>query len=300
MSTTPASGVSNHTYTDKHEYDDIHPNGNNGHRHQNGHQNAPPNGYQLGNGPPNGYQMGPPNEGRNPMLSRPHQSMVSHVYDPPYYRIANPGPLGLMSFALTTFVLGLYQCGAGLPGSNPFGGVGPDQAIFGLAIFFGGIAQFIAGLMEFRVGNTFGTTVHCSYGAFWLSFAMFSLPSVGIKDAYKGDERAFSFALGIFLILWCFLTLIFFIAALKTNVAILLVLGFLTLAFLFLSMAQFLLTSHPNAAVRVNRTGGVLSCVCAFLAFYAGAAGIMTEDTTWVRFPLGEINVKRPGKQNIA
>ncbi|KAK7423209.1 hypothetical protein QQZ08_009206 [Neonectria magnoliae] len=231
------------------------------------------------------------NEGRAPAISRHHQSTVSHVLDPPYYRIANPGPLGLISFALTTFVLGLYQCGAGLPGSNPMAGVGPDQAIFGLAVFFGGIAQFFAGLMEFRVGNTFGTTVHCSYGAFWLSFAMFFVPDLGIKDAYKGDERAYSFALGIFLILWCFLTVVFFIAALKTNIAILLVLGFLALAFLFLSMAQFLSTSHPIAAIRINKTGGAFSCICAFLAFYAGSAGIMTEDTTWVRLPLGEINV---------
>lgn len=186
-----------------------------------------------------------------------------------------------------------------LPDNNPFGGVGPDQAIFGLAVFFGGIAQFLAGLMEFRVGNTFGTTVHCSYGAFWLAFAMFFVPDLGIKDAYKGDDRAYSFALGIFLILWCFLTLIFFIAALKTNIAILVVLGCLFLAFLFLSMAQFLQTSHPTAAIRINKTGGAFSVICAFGAFYAGAAGIMTEDTTWVRFPLGEIDVK-PRKTNIA
>ncbi|KAH6983173.1 GPR1/FUN34/yaaH family-domain-containing protein [Ilyonectria sp. MPI-CAGE-AT-0026] len=239
------------------------------------------------------------NEGGTPVLSRPHQSMVSQVLNPPYYRIANPGPLGLISFALTTFVLGLYQCGAGLPGSNPMAGVGPDQAIFGLAVFFGGIAQFFAGLMEFRVGNTFGTTVHCSYGAFWLSFAMFFVPSLGIKDAYKGDDRAYSFALGIFLILWCFLTLVFFIAALKTNIAILVVLGFLVLAFLFLSLAQFLSTSHPTAAIRINKVGGAFSVICAFAAFYAGSAGIMTEDTTWVKLPLGEINV-RSMKTNMA
>ncbi|CAM1504070.1 Fc.00g016610.m01.CDS01 [Cosmosporella sp. VM-42] len=278
MAHTPESNGESHlTYTDKHE-DFTGLNGHHIHYQNGGHH---------------------PNEGRAPSLPRPHQSMVSQVYNPPFYKVANPGPLGLMSFALTTFVLGLYNCGAGLPDSNPFGGVGPDQAVFGLAVFFGGTAQFIAGLMEFRVGNTFGTTLHISYGSFWLSFAMFLVPDLGIKNAYNGDERAYSFALGIFLILWCFLTLIFFIAALKTNIAILLVLGFLTLAFLFLSMAQFLSTSHPTAAMRINKTGGAFSCICAFGAFYAGAAGIMTEDTTWVRFPLGEISV-RPTKTNIA
>lgn len=225
--------------------------------------------------------------------------MVSHVYNPPYYKIANPGPLGLISFALTTFALGLYNCGAGLPGSNPMGDVGPDQAIFGLAVFFGGIAQFFAGLMEFRVGNTFGTTLHCSYSAFWLSFAMFFVPDLGIKAAYKGDERAYSFALGIFLILWCFLTLIFFLGALKTNIVILFVLGFLTLAFLFLSLAQFVSTTHPTAAIRLTKTGGAFSCICAFGAFYAGSAGIMTEDTTWIKLPLGEISVPQK-KTNMA
>lgn len=128
---------------------------------------------------------------------------------------------------------------------------------------------------------------------------MFMVPSLGIKDAYAGDARAYSFALGIFLIAWCFLTVLFFLAALKTNIAILLVLGCLAIAFFFLSLAQFLSTSHPHAAINVNKAGGAFSVICAMLAFYAGAAGIMTEDTTWVRFPLGEINVT-PKKTNMA
>jgi len=71
---------------------------------------------------------------------------VSQVPFPPFGKLANPGPLGLLGFAVTTFVLGLYECGAGLPGSNPEGDVGPDQAVFGLAIFMGGFAQFVAGI----------------------------------------------------------------------------------------------------------------------------------------------------------
>lgn len=187
-----------------------------------------------------------------------------------------------------------------LPDSNPMNGsVGPDQAIFGLAVFFGGIAQLFAGIMEFRVGNTFGCTLHTSYSGFWLAFAMFQVPELGIKAAYKGDDRAYSFALGVFLISWCFLTVIFFIGALRTNITILLVLGFLALAFLFLSLANFLSTTHPVAAMRINKTGGAFSVICAVLAFYAGSAGIMTADTTWVRLPLGEIDV-RPRETNMA
>ncbi|PFH57640.1 hypothetical protein XA68_14765 [Ophiocordyceps unilateralis] len=221
-----------------------------------------------------------------------HQGTVSQVGDPQFFRLANPGPLGLISFALTTFCLSIYLCGAGLPDGNPLGTVGPDQAIFGLAVFFGGAAQFMAGIMEFRVGNTFGTTVHCSYGAFWLAFAMLRVPSLGIQEAYRGDERALSFAIGIMLILWCFLTLIFVVAALRTNLAILLVLGFLALTFFFLSIGQFVSTSHPIAARRVTRAGGVFGALCALGAFYAGSSALMTEDTTWVRFPLGQFSYK--------
>lgn len=155
----------------------------------------------------------------------------------------------------------------------------------------GGAAQFIAGIFEFRVGNTFGSTVHCSYGAFWLSYAMFLIPSLGLEAAYKGDMRAYSFGLGIFLILWCFLTFLFLIAALRTNITILLVLSTLTIAFLLLSIANFIQTENPDRSVGVNKAGGGFTVASAFFAFYAGASGLMVKDTTWVKFPLGEIPV---------
>lgn len=150
----------------------------------------------------------------------------------------------------------------------------------------GGFAQFVAGIMEFNVGNTFGTTVHCSYGAFWLSFAMFLVPSLDIVGAYAGDKHAYTFAVGIYLILWCFLTLIFLIAALRTNFTIIGVFFFLTLAFFFLSIAQFTATEHPGPSERINKVGGAFAVICAFTAFYAGSSGLMVEDTTFVRFPL--------------
>jgi len=153
----------------------------------------------------------------------------------------------------------------------------------------GGVAQILAGLMEFRVGNTFGTAVHCSYGAFWLSYAMFQLPSVGIKQAYGEDVRALTFALGIYMLVWCFMTIVFFLAALRTNITILSVLFFVIVAFFLLSIANFIATSHPVASIHVNQAGGALAVVAAFLAFYAGAAGIMTEETTFIRLPLGVI-----------
>jgi hypothetical protein len=92
----------------------------------------------------------------------PNSQMVSQVLNPPYEKLGNPGPMGLYSFAITTFMLGLYHCGAGLPNSNPAAGVGPDQAVLGTAFFMGGIVQFAAGMWEMRVGNSFGATLHSS------------------------------------------------------------------------------------------------------------------------------------------
>ncbi|OKP10928.1 Ammonia transport outward protein 2 [Penicillium subrubescens] len=228
--------------------------------------------------------------GTTPVAARRHQQTVSQVAAPVFTKLGNPGPLGLLAFAITTFVVGLLECGAGLPDSNPEGNVGPNQASFGIVVFMGGTAQILAGIMQFRVGNTFGTTVHCAYGAFWLSFGMFMLPYLGIEAAYKGDKRAYSFALGIYLIMWCFLTVLFFIAALRTNIAILCVFFFLIMAFLFLSLANFTSTEHATASRNLNKAGGAFACVCAFCAFYAGASGLMVPETTWVRFPLGEID----------
>ncbi|KAK2741224.1 hypothetical protein FQN57_005686 [Myotisia sp. PD_48] len=240
------------------------------------------------NGQDNGYTNGYTN-GSGTLKAQPRILTVSQVPYPPFQQLANPGPLGLLGFALTTFVLGLYKCGAGLPGSNPRGTVGPDQAIFGLALFMGGLAQLIAGIMEFRVGNTFGTTVHCSYSAFWMSYAMFSIPGLGIHAAYDGDERAFTFAVGIYLIGWCLLTCLFLAAALRTNITIIVVFSLLALAFLFLAVADFIATSHPGPAIRVNQVGGAVSVACSIAAFYAGAAGLMRPETTFIRFPLGTI-----------
>lgn len=180
----------------------------------------------------------------------------------------------------------------------------------------GGVAQLIAGIMEFTVGNTFGTTVHVSYGgksslspsnritqlanttpAFWLSFALTIYPGSGVAEAYGDDERAFSVHLGIYLIAWCLVTTLFLVAALRTNIAIITVFTFLSLAFLFLACAEFVRATHPTTGLRLNRAGGAFAVIDAFAAFYAGFAGVMTEDTTWVRFPLGELEYKAPIKK---
>ncbi|KAF3483876.1 Gpr1 family protein [Arthroderma uncinatum] len=214
--------------------------------------------------------------------------IVSHASSPPFNKLANPSPLGLFGFAVTAFVAGMYNCGAGLPDSNPRGGHGPDQAAFGLALFMGGMVQVIVGIMEFRVGNTLGTTIHSSYGAYWLAYAMLKIPGLKIREAY-GDERSYTFALGIFLIIWALLTIVFMMASIHSNIVPLLVFVFLAFTYLFLAIANFLATSHPKQSVQMNKAGGASGVICSMLAFYCAASGLMSPDMTPVRLPLGPV-----------
>src|SRR5437764_3418944 len=118
--------------------------------------------------------------------------------------VANPAPLGLCGFALTTFVLSSINAG--------WFPAGATNIVVGLALFYGGLAQLLAGMWEFRTGNTFGATAFTSYGAFWLSFAVIFIPGSGILAAFipKGgtapDPAILHPALGVYLLGWTIFT----------------------------------------------------------------------------------------------
>src|SRR3954471_10355961 len=131
-----------------------------------------------------------------------HAGEVTFVPTP----VADPGPLGLAAFALTTFVLSMFN--AELVGASG------EPVVFGLALAYGGIAQLLAGMWEFRTGNTFGAVAFTSYGAFWISFwALNQFYSDGATPA----------AVGLYLIAWGIFTAYMFIASLRTTAAIALV-----------------------------------------------------------------------------
>src|ERR1700739_3611661 len=136
---------------------------------------------------------------------------------------ADPGPLGLAAFAGTTFMLSMIN--AGLVGNGTLVGGGLLPMIAGLALAYGGIAQLVAGLWEFRTGNTFGAVAFCSYGAFWISF--FLIVQLGVPGvvAQKGDVFA---GLSLYLYMWAIFTTYMFVASLRTTGAVALV--FLLLA----------------------------------------------------------------------
>ncbi len=163
----------------------------------------------------------------------------------------NPAPLGLSAFALTTFVLsagnaGLFQ--------------GGDTIVIGLALFYGGLAQLLAGMWEFRVGNTFGATAFSSYGAFWLAFAA----TVQLKLIPNGA------AIGFFLLGWTIFTGIMLIGTLRSNLALIGVFFFLFLTFLALTIGAL------GAAPAFSILGGWLGIITALVAWYTALAGLLT------------------------
>jgi succinate-acetate transporter protein len=178
--------------------------------------------------------------------------------------IGDPGPLGLAAFAMTTFVLSCVNAGL-LKG-------GVESVVASLALFYGGGAQLLAGMWEFRQGNTFGATAFASYGAFWLSFwglTHFFVPTAGVSASDVNH------AVGVFLLGWTIFTAYMFIASLRTTAAIAAVLGALTLTFLFLTLGKF------GDSSSLTKVGGWLGLVTALLAWYASFA--VVTNTTWKR-----------------
>src|SRR5947209_17881380 len=143
---------------------------------------------------------------------------------------ADPGPLGLAAFAGTTFMLSMIN--AGLVGNGTLVGGGLLPMVAGLALAYGGIAQLLAGIWEFRTGNTFGAVAFCSFGAFWISFFLI-VQSVG-KNA---PTEVFS-GLGLYLWMWGIFTAYMFIASLRTTGAIASVFLLLSGTFLLLGRAH--------------------------------------------------------------
>ena len=121
--------------------------------------------------------------------------------------VADPGPLGLAAFAGTTFVLSVFNSGM----ANDTGA----SVVFGLALFYGGIAQLLAGMWEFRKNNTFGAVAFTSYGAFWLSFA-YLLRYTNLTTATDLNQ-----ALGVYVLMWAIFTLYMTIPAIRVSGAVL-------------------------------------------------------------------------------
>lgn len=189
---------------------------------------------------------------------------------------ADPGPLGLGAFALTTFVLSMAN--AKLV-AGPVTGI---PTVLGLALAYGGIVQLIAGIWEFRTGNTFGAVAFCSFGGFWISF--YFLVQVGVPALAKVGHL--SSGLGLYLWAWAIFTAYMFLASLRTTAAV-------SLVFLLLT-ATFILLGAGNSGTSLNtiKWGGYVGIATAIAAWYASFAAVV--NSTWGRVLLPVIPLRRP------
>ena len=182
----------------------------------------------------------------------------------PAETIADPGPLGLAAFALTTFVLSVFN--ADLFGNS----AALKPAYLPIALVYGGIAQMLAGMWEFKKNNTFGAVAFTSYGAFWVSLALFvKFWQPGIKASAAG-AGGMDTAVGIFLLSWTIFTVYMLVASFRTNKALASVFSVLMVTFLFLIFYRF----NPDMKW-LEEWGGYLGIVTACLAWYTSAAGIL-------------------------
>jgi succinate-acetate transporter protein len=174
----------------------------------------------------------------------------------PGSHIADPAPLGLAAFALTTFVLSVMNTDIVDKTATP--------VVFGLALAYGGIGQFAAGIWEFAKGNTFGSTAFCSYGAFWISYWYLTghTDLGGITANNAGD------GVGLFLLAWGIFTLYMTVAATRVSGAVLVVFALLTITFFLLSIGEF------AASDGWTKFGGYVGILTALAAWYASFASV--------------------------
>lgn len=179
--------------------------------------------------------------------------------------IADPGPLGLAAFAMTTFLLSTFN--AGLLSDKL------SATFLTTALFYGGIVQVLAGMWEFRKNNTFGALAFSSYGAFWLSF--YGLVKDVVPTLVANDPGEVDKAIGLFLLGWTIFTLYMTLAAVRTSTVLTLVFAALSLTFIALTIAKF------GGNANLGKVGGYLGLLTAALAWYASAAGVARS--TWGR-----------------
>ena len=179
-------------------------------------------------------------------------------------QIADPGPLGLGAFALTTFMLSAFNSGLA-PKSA-------EVVILGVALFYGGIAQLFAGMWEFAKGNTFGALAFSSFGAFWLSFWYLSAHSGLAKaDAPKG--------VGLFLLAWTIFSVLMTVVCARISGLLFTLFSVLVVTFLFLTVGAY--ASSPA----LTHIGGYLGLLTAFIAWYASFAGVLNGTAKRIVMP---------------
>lgn len=189
---------------------------------------------------------------------------------------ANPAPLGLTGFALTTWLLSMINAGWYAAPAMPM--------VLAMALAFGGTAQFVAGVCELPRGNTFGFTAFCAYGAFWWSFALF------VEFFHAAVPAGF---VGWYLALWGVFTLFMWLATFTANRAVGTVFFLLWITFFLLALGEW--TGIPL----LHMAGGYTGLATALVAFYLAAAEVMSETFGRDVLPIGRLG-PAPGASQVA
>ncbi len=169
---------------------------------------------------------------------------------------ANPAPLGLAAFGMTTILLNIHNAGF-----FPM-----DAVILTMGIFYGGIAQVIAGIMEFKKNNTFGTLAFISYGFFWIALVgLMVMPKIGLGDAPSKESMAY------FLGAWGFFSILMFLGTLKLSRALQFVFFSLVVLFALLTVAT------ATGSESLHKIAGWEGIVCGLSAMYTATAQVLNE-----------------------
>ena len=179
---------------------------------------------------------------------------------------ANPAPLGLLGFGMTTVLLNIHNAGY----------YELNTMILAMGIFYGGLAQIIAGIMEWKKNNTFGTTAFTSYGLFWLTLVgLILMPKLGLGEATSKP------AFAAYFFMWGLFTFVMFIETLRLNRA-------LQFVFLSLTILFFLLTIRDyTGSAAIGTLAGYEGIICGLSAIYAALAQVLNEVYKKVVAPLG-------------
>lgn len=196
-------------------------------------------------------------------------------------KTANPAPLGLLGFGLTTVLLN-FAYNAKL---SPV-----DTMILAMGLAYGGVAQIIAGSMEFKKGNTFGTVAFTSYGLFWWSFVILLL-----LPEFSSTPGSSSLTLGAYFFMWGLFTFGMFFATLKKNRALQLVFMSLTILFFLLTIREGLVNLNVIAAGDANwnlftQITGIEGIICGLSAVYLAIAEILNETYGKTVLPIGPVS----------
>jgi len=212
-------------------------------------------------------------------------------------KFANPAPLGLSAFALTTFVLSLINLGTR--------GISGPSIVIGPAFGYGGLVQLLAGMWEMAIGNTFGATALSSYGGFWIGTAIILTPGgFQIEDTLitdNGNEINFLNSFGLYLMGWFIFTFLLLMCTLRSTVAFFLLFFTLDMAFLLLGIG-YLVNGGQSAASPAPQegciiAGGAFGILAAFIAWYNALAGIAEPSNSFFLIPVAHFPWSEKGRE---